>query len=53
MCIEGESCSNPAPGVYSVAAPKHRRGSGVTPHSVRVLKGRIAHVALEIDTGIQ
>jgi hypothetical protein len=41
------------PGVYSVAAPLYRRGSGVTPRTVRVPKGRFAHVDLEIDTGIQ
>ncbi|MEP7224818.1 MAG: hypothetical protein ABI783_07665, partial [Actinomycetota bacterium] len=83
VCIEGQPCSKPAPGVliafkrdgriaarvttradatyrvilppgrYTVAAPQYRRGSGVTPHTVRVLKGRMAHVDLEIDTGIQ
>ena len=42
-----------APGTYTVAAPQYRRGSGVTPHTVRVPKGRIARVDLEIDTGIQ
>ena len=42
-----------APGTYTVAAPQYRRGSGVTPRTVRVPKGRIAHVDLEIDTGIQ
>jgi hypothetical protein len=83
VCIEGEPCSKPAPGillvferegqvaarvtttkyatyrvvlapgVYSVTAPKYRRGSGVTPDTVRVKKGRILRVDLEIDTGIQ
>jgi hypothetical protein len=83
VCIEGESCSKPAPGVllvferkgqvaarvtstkcatyrvvlapgvYSVTAPKYRRGSGVTPATVRVKNGRILRVDLEIDTGIQ
>lgn len=83
VCIEGEPCSKPAPGVllvfkkngrdaarvtttrcatyrvilapgvYSVTAPKYRRGSGVTPGKVRVKKGRILRVDLEIDTGIQ
>jgi len=83
VCIEGQPCSKPAPGVlivfrrnghtvarvttradatyrvtlapgtYTVAAPQYRRGSGVTPHSVRVQKGRFARVDLEIDTGIQ
>jgi len=83
VCIEGESCSKPAPGVllvftrkgrvaarvattkratyrvllapgvYSVTAPKYRRGSGVTPGTVRVKKGRIARIDLEIDTGLQ
>jgi hypothetical protein len=42
-----------APGTYTVVAPQYRRGSGVTPDTVRVPKGRIAHVDLEIDTGIQ
>ncbi len=83
VCIEGQPCSKPAPGVligfrrdgrtvarvttradatyrvilrpgtYTVVAPQYRRGSGVTPRTVRVPKGRIAHVDLEIDTGIQ
>ena len=83
VCIEGQPCSKPAPGVliafkrdgkiaarvttradatyrvlltpgtYAVVAPLYRRGSGVTPKTVRVPKGRIAHVDLEIDTGIQ
>lgn len=42
-----------APGVYSVTAPKYRRGSGITPGTIRVKKGRILRVDLEIDTGIQ
>lgn len=41
------------PGLYTVTAPAHRTGSGVTPSQVRVPKGRIARVDLEIDTGIQ
>ena len=83
VCIEGQPCSKPAPGVliafkrcsrvvarvttradatyrvilppgtYTVVAPQYRRGSGVTPHTVRVPKSRIARVDLEIDTGIQ
>ena len=83
VCIEGQPCSRPAPGVlivfrrdgrivarvttradatyrvvlppgtYTVAAPGFRRGAGVTPHTVRVPKRRIAHVDLEIDTGLQ
>ena len=83
VCIEGQPCSKPAPGVlivfrrdgrivarvttradatyrvtlspgtYTVAAPQYRRGSGVTPRTVRVPKGRFACVDLEIDTGIQ
>lgn len=83
VCIEGQPCSKPAPGVlivfrrdgriaarvttradatyrvtlapetYTVAAPQYRRGSGVTPHTVRVPTGRFARVDLEIDTGIQ
>jgi hypothetical protein len=83
VCIEGQPCSKPAPGVlvvfrrdgrivarvttradatyrvvlprgtYTITAPQYRRGSGVTPKTVRVPKGRIAHVDLEIDTGIQ
>lgn len=42
-----------APGSYAVTAPQHRHGSGVTPRTVRVPKGRITRVDLEIDTGIQ
>lgn len=42
-----------APGRYAVAAPQYRRGSGVTPSTVRVLRGRIVRVDLQIDTGIQ
>ena len=42
-----------APGRYGVVAPKYRRGTGVTPRTVLVAKGRIARVDLEIDTGIQ
>jgi hypothetical protein len=42
-----------APGLYVVAAPRYQRGSGITPRTVRVLRGRIARVDLEIDTGIQ
>ena len=42
-----------APGTYAVAAPQFRRGTGVTPHTVRVPKGRMVRVDLDIDTGIQ
>jgi hypothetical protein len=42
-----------APGAYTVLAPQYRIGSGVTPQIVRVPKGRIARVDLQIDTGIQ
>ena len=42
-----------APGRYAVVAPRYRRGSGVTPATVRVFRGRIARVDLQIDTGIQ
>ncbi len=41
------------PGTYAVAAPRYRIGSGVTPRTVRVPRGRIARVDLTIDTGIQ
>lgn len=41
------------PGRYTVAAPRYRIGSGVTPHVVRVLRGRVARLDFEIDTGIQ
>lgn len=41
------------PGTYTVVAPRHRIGSGVTPRTVRVPSGRVARVDLEIDTGIQ
>lgn len=40
-------------GLYTVEAPRYVRGSGVTPRSVRVRKGRVVRVDLEIDTGIQ
>jgi len=42
-----------APGTYTIVAPRYRVGSGVTPRTVRVPKGRMARVDLEIDTGIQ
>ena len=42
-----------APGTYTVVAPRYRVGSGITPRTVRVPKGRMARVDLEIDTGIQ
>lgn len=42
-----------APGTYTVAAPRYRVGSGVTPRTVRAPKGRMARVDLEIDTGIR
>lgn len=41
------------PGRYAVVAPRYRFGSGVTPRTVRVPRGRVARVDLEIDTGIQ
>ena len=41
------------PGRYAVIAPRYRLGSGVTPHTVRVPRGRVGHVDFEIDTGIQ
>jgi hypothetical protein len=41
------------PGTYTVVAPRYRIGSGVTPRTVRVPRGRVARVDLEIDTGIQ
>lgn len=41
------------PGRYTVEAPAFRRGSGVTPRTVRVPRGRIARIDLEIDTGLQ
>lgn len=42
-----------APGRYAVSAPAFRRGSGVTPPRVRVLRGTFVRVDLDIDTGIQ
>lgn len=42
-----------APGRYRVVAPKYRHGTGVTPRTVLVPRGRIARIDLEIDTGIQ
>jgi hypothetical protein len=42
-----------APGRYSVTAPRFTRGAGVTPDVIRVHRGRIARVDLEIDTGLQ
>lgn len=41
------------PGAYTVTAPRYRRGPGLTPRNVRVPKGRVARIDLEIDTGIQ
>ena len=41
------------PGRYTVAAPRYRLGSGIAPHTVRVPRGRVAHLDFEIDTGIQ
>jgi hypothetical protein len=41
------------PGRYTVAAPRYRVGSGITPQTVRVPRGRVAHLDFEIDTGIQ
>jgi hypothetical protein len=41
------------PGRYTVVAPRYRFGSGITPQTVRVPRGRVARVDLEIDTGIQ
>lgn len=41
------------PGTYIVVAPRYRVGSGVTPRTVRVPRGRVARVDLEIDSGIQ
>jgi hypothetical protein len=40
-------------GIYKVAAPAYRIGSGVTPKSVRVVRSRIRRVNLTIDIGIQ
>ncbi len=41
------------PGRYTVVTPRYRVGSGITPHTVRVPRGRVAHIDFEIDTGIQ
>lgn len=41
------------PGRYTVVAPRYRVGSGITPQTVRVPRGRVAHLDFEIDTGIQ
>ena len=41
------------PGRYTVVAPRYRFGSGITPQTVRVPRGRVAHLDFEIDTGIQ
>lgn len=41
------------PGRYTVVAPRYRLGSGITPHTVRVPRGRVARLDFEIDTGIQ
>jgi len=41
------------PGEYAVVAPRYRFGSGITPRTVRVPRGRVAHLDFEIDTGIQ
>ena len=41
------------PGRYAVSAPRYRVGSGIAPQTVRVSRGRVAHLDFEIDTGIQ
>jgi hypothetical protein len=41
------------PGPYTVVAPRYRFGSGILPRTVRVPRGRVAHLDFEIDTGIQ
>jgi hypothetical protein len=40
-------------GRYGVTTPKRGVGTGLTPRSVRVPKGRLARVDFHIDTGIQ
>jgi hypothetical protein len=42
-----------APGLYRVVAPRYVRGTGVSPKTVLVPRGRIARIDLEIDSGIQ
>ena len=41
------------PGKYGVTTPKRGVGTGLTPRSVRVPKGRLARVDFHLDTGIQ
>ena len=41
------------PGRYGATTPKRGVGTGLTPRSVRVPKGRLARVDFHIDTGIQ
>jgi len=41
------------PGIYTVTAPRHVIGGGVTPRTVRVRKGLVVRADFEIDTGIR
>jgi hypothetical protein len=41
------------PGRYGVTTPKRGVGTGLTPRSVWVPKGRVARVDFHLDTGIQ
>lgn len=41
------------PGRYGVTTPHRGVGTGLTPRSVRVPKGRLARVDFDLDTGIQ
>ena len=50
---EGRYSVRLRPGSYVVKAAHRRVGAGLTPRVVRVPRGRIAHVDLHLDTGIQ
>jgi hypothetical protein len=42
------------PGVYAVTTvPRRRVGAGLTPRTVRVPRGRVAHRDFHLDTGLQ
>lgn len=41
------------PGLYGVRAPGRRAGTGIRPRVVRVPQGRVAHLDLHLDTGLQ
>jgi hypothetical protein len=52
-CADGTYRVALRPGTFTVVAPRYRVGSGVTPRTVRVPRGRVARIDFRIDTGIQ